>query len=371
MKQFYSAVLTVLTLTFFSFTSSAQSGGTYTAIVSGNWHTPTGPGVWQAAEPPQNCSNCLIVLNSGVSLNLNANVNLSNATIMQLASGATLTIGSSGATTFANSYSLIIVNDATGSKIELADASSLINAKSAGDFDGVLTAFPSGGSTTYFKQIGNAPNGFVNNTIANNGNASFGNLVAGPNNLNSVGTLPVILADFNAAVDNGSVNLSWTTDMEANSDHFTVQASSNAGEKWNDLGSVQAAGTSASPINYSFRDGHPADGTNEYRLVMVDRDGRTAYSGVRAVRFGTAATVNVYPNPATDNVNITLGGEANFNANIRLVNLAGQVMLERNVTNAGGSTVALSVSSLPAGNYLIVITGSDGSKQVNKILIAR
>jgi hypothetical protein len=58
-------------------------------------------------------------------------------------------------------------------------------------------------------------------------------------------------------------------------------------------------------------------------------------------------------------------------ANIRLVNLAGQVLLEKTVTNAGGTTVPLTVSSYPSGNYLIVITASDGSKQVNKILITK
>jgi len=124
-------------------------------------------------------------------------------------------------------------------------------------------------------------------------------------------------------------------------------------------------------LSYSFVDSHPSSGTSEYRLVLVDRNGNTAYSAVKAVRIGSISTVSVYPNPASDYVNVTLGGDASVSANIRLMNLAGQILLEKTVTNAGGSTVPLMVSSYPSGNYLIVITASDGSKQVNKILITK
>ena len=183
--------------------------------------------------------------------------------------------------------------------------------------------------------------------------------------------LPIILASFSAVVDNGTVDLAWSTDLEINSDHFTIQSSSNAGATWNTVGTVPAAGNSASVLNYSFTDNRPASGTSEYRLVLADRNGNTAYSPVKAVRIGSMSAVSVYPNPASDYINVTLSGDASVSANIRLINLAGQVLLEKNVTNAGGTTVPLSVSSYPTGNYLIMITGSDGSKQVNKILITK
>ena len=374
MKQLYSGTLLVLTLSFFYLSSSAQSGGTYTAIQAGNWHTPIGPGIWQAAEPPQDCNNCKIILNVEGTVNLNTNVNLTNnSTVIIGGTGNTtvLQIGNSGASNFAGSFSIIMANDGTTNKIELVNGSALVNASGAGTYDGLLTSFTSGGSTTYFKQVGNAPSGFVNNTVASSGPASYGTTLVGAANLNSQGILPIILGSFSAVVDNGSVDLAWTTDLEINSDHFTIQSSTNAGANWNTVGTMPAAGNSAASLNYSFVDNHPASGTSEYRLVLVDRDGNTAYSSVKAVRIGSISAVSVYPNPASDYVNVTLNGDASVSANIRLVNLGGQVLMEKNVTNAGGTTVPLTVSSLPSGNYLIVITASDGSKQVNKILIAK
>ncbi|HTR28271.1 MAG TPA: T9SS type A sorting domain-containing protein [Puia sp.] len=375
MKPLYSGTLVVLTLCFLSFSASAQfSGGVYTAVQPGNWHTTSGPGIWQSAEPPQNCVNCQIVINVNGTVNLNTTVTLSNASQLVLGGAGNttvLSIGNSGAADFADSYSVILANDGFDNKLAMANSNTIVNATGAGTYDGILTSFTSGGSTTYFKQVGNKPNGFVGNTIASNGNASDGNVLVGALNLNAQGTLPIILGNFSAVVDNGVVDLAWNTDLEINSDHFTVESSSNAGATWNTIGTVPAAGNSAIVTDYSFVDSHPAQGTTEYRLVLVDRDGRTAYSPVKAVRLGQIAAVSVYPNPASDFVNVSLSGEASVSANIRLVNLAGQVLLEKTVTNAGGTTIPLTVSSYPAGNYLIVITASDGSKQVNKILISK
>ena len=375
MKNFYTLTL-VFTCLALSLSSSAQtySGGTYTAVQAGDWHVASGPGIWQAAEPPQDCNNCLITLNVLGTVNLNTNITMSgNSALIIGGNGNTtvLSIGNSGASTFAGSYSITLANDGTNSTIQLANGSSFLNASGAGTYDGILTSFSSGGATAYFKQVGNSPSGFFGNTIASVGTPSFGATQSGPVTLSSIGTLPIILADFNAIVDNGSVDLAWTTELEINSDHFVVQSSTNAGASWNNLGTIAAHGNSATPINYSFTDSKPATGTSEYRLQMVDRDGKTAYSTVKAVRIGLISSVSIYPNPAKDYVNVVLTGDASISANIRLINQSGQLLMEKNVSNAGGTTVPLSVSGYPQGNYLIIVTGSDGTQQVNKVLISK
>jgi len=375
MKKFYtlSLVLTCLSL---SLSSSAQtySGGTYTAVQAGDWHVTSGPGIWQAAEPPQDCNNCLITLNVLGTVNLNTNITMSgNSALIIGGIGNTtvLTIGNSGASAFAGSYSITLANDGTNSTIQLANGSSFINASGAGTYDGILTSFSSNGATAFFKQVGTAPSGFFGNTVASSSNPSDGATLTGAVTLSSTGTLPIILSEFSAVVDNGSVDLAWTTELEINSDHFVVQSSTNAGASWNNLSTIAAHGNSAMPINYSFTDSRPATGTTEYRLQMVDRDGKIAYSTVKAVRIGLISSVSIYPNPAKDYVNVVLSGDASVSANIRLINESGQLLMEKNVSNAGGTIVPLSVSGYPQGNYLVLVTGSDGTQQVNKVLISR
>jgi hypothetical protein len=373
MKNFYTLTL-VFSYLFFSLSSSAQyTGGTYTAVTAGNWHNTSGS-IWEPSEPPQNCSNCLITVNVNGTVDLNTNVTLSNGSALVIGgTGNTtvLSIGNSGASTFAGSYSIILANDGTNSTLQLANSDALITAGSAGTYDGVLISFISGSVTSYFKQIGNKPNGFSGNTVASEDAASYGTVLAGPVTLSSTGTLPIILTNFSAAVDNDQVNLTWTTQLEINSDHFVVQSSTNAGASWNNIGTVAAHGNSSTPINYSFTDTKPANGTTEYRLEMVDKGGATAYSTVVAVRIGLATSVSVYPNPASTYVNVALGGTATGNVSVRLLNTTGQLLLEKTVSNAAGTTVPLTISNFPQGDYLIVVIGSDGTQQVNKLLIAK
>jgi hypothetical protein len=378
MKNFYTLPL-VFSYLFFSLSSSAQTynGGTYTAVQAGNWHTAFGPGIWEPTEPPQNCSNCLITVAVQGEVVLNTNVTLSNSSNLIIGGtsvSTTLLVPNSGATNFGSSYSIVLSNDGANSTLQLVNNGAFIevstNQNSQGNYDGIFTSFTSGGTTTSFKQVGYAPGGFSGNTIVDNGDVAHSDL-SGPVTLSSTGTLPIILTGFNAVVDNSQVNLTWTTQLEINSDHFVVQSSTNAGASWNNIGTVAAHGNSSTPINYSFTDTKPASGTTEYRLEMVDKDGSTAYSTVVAVRIGLATSVSVYPNPASNNVNVVLGGSATGNVSIRLMNSTGQLLLEKMVSNAAGMTVSLAVSNFPQGDYLIVVVGSDGTQQVNKLLIAK
>jgi len=43
----------------------------------------------------------------------------------------------------------------------------------------------------------------------------------------------------------------------------------------------------------------------------------------------------------------------------------------KNVANAGGTTVPLSVHGYAEGTYFIVVNGSDGASQTSKFLIAK
>ncbi len=109
-----------------------------------------------------------------------------------------MTVGNSNANDFASSYNIILSNDGTGTSLQLVNGSALLNASGAGAYDGILTSFTFNGSTSYFKQVGTAPSGFVGNTIASNSNAAYGTNLVGPVSLSSGGTLPIILADFSA-----------------------------------------------------------------------------------------------------------------------------------------------------------------------------
>jgi Secretion system C-terminal sorting domain len=381
MKQLYPLATTLLTAFTLFNTVSAQtySGGTYTAVRTGySWHTPSGPNAWDPnGEPPANCSNCLITINSGVTVTLNTSVTLSNSSLLVIgtspSSAAELLIPSSGGSGWASSYNVILLNDNStpANTLSLPNSNDLINATAADDqFDGIFTTYNSS-PTSYFKQVGNGPSAYAGTTVTNNRNVTT-NTLTGPATLTSPGTLPIVMFSFTGTLNNNVVDLTWTTSEEVNSDYFTVQRSTDGGATWQDLGTVAASGFSSMPVTYYFNDASPASGADEYRIKSVDKDGSYGYSIIEVVRVGAMSKVSVFPNPAKDYANITLSeGATAVNVSIRLFSQSGQVLLEKQVNVAGVTTVSIPVSGYPQGNYIIVVTGADGSQQTTKLFIAK
>ena len=87
---------------------------------------------------------------------------------------------------------------------------------------------------------------------------------------------------------------------------------------------------------------------------------------VKSVKFGTEAggssaaevkseSVSVYPNPATDIVNVNVGTAAN--ATVELTDVTGKVVAS--VSGVSGST-AINTAAVPAGLYVVSVTSANG-----------
>jgi|GEM_PF-1451925 len=179
--------------------------------------------------------------------------------------------------------------------------------------------------------------------------------------------LPVTLVNFRAVLNNGAVDLTWTTEQETNSDHFDIQRSAD-GSNWSSIGTVAAQGNSATPTNYSYIDNSPSNGVNYYRLKMVDKGGAFSYSSIQIVSLNSVAAFKVFPNPAKDFVNVTFG-HVSDNGVVRIININGQSVFTQAISNASGSTISIPVHNLAEGTYMVQVLGSDGSQQTGKIVI--
>jgi hypothetical protein len=114
-------------------------------------------------------------------------------------------------------------------------------------------------------------------------------------------TLAVSALDFSAAPSGPrTVELTWSTGQEINTDHFTVQRSANGGD-WESIGTVAAKGYAYTTSHYHFSDPSAQNGRNDYRLQISDKDDKSTYSQTLAVTIaGTAGDISLYPSPVTD-----------------------------------------------------------------------
>ncbi len=173
----------------------------------------------------------------------------------------------------------------------------------------------------------------------------------------SVSALPVVLSDIRGEkiVKDGKayVKLSWEAASEKNVAGYLIQKSGTtqavADMQWV---AAKSAGKEGAGITYEWLDEKPFAGMNYYRLKMVDMDGSFDYSRVVPVAFGqNTEGIALYPNPSKGTVNITGQMDALNNADYRVHDVSGRLLLSGKVPASG----ILDLSGLNNGYYIIEV----------------
>lgn len=177
-----------------------------------------------------------------------------------------------------------------------------------------------------------------------------------------VTALPVAFSDFTAVRAGGTVQLEWKV-TSAGALWQEIQRSAN-GAGFVALGTATASGNA----RFSFRDTHPADGDNFYR-VRLQSTGAEKYSPV--LRVSAPAGVrgfSIYPNPATSRVlSVQLHQPLGNAGTLRLVNAAGSQVWQQPVADPSAASFVLALPAhLPAGVYWLVLlsSGNHGQQQI-------
>jgi len=173
--------------------------------------------------------------------------------------------------------------------------------------------------------------------------------------------LPVTLTKFNASRSGQDIRLEWTTSQEMNSSFFNVERSRDS-YNWETIGSVVAAGNSSSEINYSYTDRNPQGAVLFYRLKQVDIDDHYKYSSIAKINSSPLLKMQIYPNPFTDNINISIYSSSDQAVNISLMDLSGkQVRTMFNKLYGGNNNILLpDLSELAHGIYYLELRNTEG-----------
>lgn len=180
-------------------------------------------------------------------------------------------------------------------------------------------------------------------------------------------TLPLTLQSFQANVKSNDVDLNWSTSNEINTAGFEVERSAD-GVAFSKIGQVASKENNTSTTNlYNYTDKQLAAGNYKYRLKMVDIDGSHTFSNTIAVRVAAvAAGYELYPNPVMgSSVYIRSPNVQSDAVSIKIADLSGRIWHSETVAAAkiNSGQYAVTVRQLPAGNYMMIITGSRDSKK--------
>lgn len=166
-------------------------------------------------------------------------------------------------------------------------------------------------------------------------------------------------------------------------DKLEVVYSTNCGASWTSVWSKQGSSLATAPVNTSS---FVPSSNSQWRLESVDLStvpagAQIAFKATSAwgnnlfidnvnLRAGTTSidevintqSVNVYPNPAKNIVNVELKALKSFNTTINITDVTGKVVLTLDYNVAvGNNVITLDTEQLAAGNYFITINTDEGA----------
>lgn len=173
---------------------------------------------------------------------------------------------------------------------------------------------------------------------------------------------PLKMISFKAVMSANGTNLNWTSENETNVKNFSIERSKDA-NSYTSIGTIGAQ--NRNEANYAFIDKAPFEGINYYRLKMTDNNGSFKYSNVISVVNRSTPKIELFPNPAANNITIS-HGKAVSGASIT-INTAGGQLVKTITIESGAVQTKIAVDNLLRGHYIVTFN-NNGEKSVTKFM---
>jgi hypothetical protein len=183
--------------------------------------------------------------------------------------------------------------------------------------------------------------------------------------------LPVELNMFDAfCQEKGKTTIKWSTATEHNTAYFQLDRSNN-GLEWQALGSIGAAVNSDEEIQYNFEDRNNG-GLLYYRLHQVDiNGGEQMYGPVSINCENNVYEINTFPNPSSDNFNVSIFSESDLvSCNLQVLDAKGMVVyVSTKSLNRGSNEYEIMCEKWLPGVYFIEVIFEDGNMYRKKHIV--
>jgi len=186
-----------------------------------------------------------------------------------------------------------------------------------------------------------------------------------------INVMPLVLKNFRGNLNNGAVNLSWTTFNEINTASDIIERSYN-GSTFTAIAAFPAKG-STQLNNYSYTDKPSFSNANVfYRIRFIDKNGKYTFSNVLvfSLNNSSSAGLKLFPNPANSSVQLTFNDQIQETTTIKVTDVSGKTILTQSCNaNKGTNSVALNLQNkLPGGVYVVELI-VNGENLVNKLVV--
>ena len=178
--------------------------------------------------------------------------------------------------------------------------------------------------------------------------------------------LPVSFINVSATQNTAGVSIKWKAAQAQGIVSYEVERSTD-GSNFTTIALAKPTATAT----YTIEDADiPTATTLYYRIQAVGKDGTIKYSNVASLitHNSSLITINIYPNPVQDKLNITLGNAANGNYNVHILSALGKIVYSNAITTVTECKLSLDASNLAGGVYVIELIDEKGIKRLGKFV---
>lgn len=173
------------------------------------------------------------------------------------------------------------------------------------------------------------------------------------------------LVSFTGNKQQGAMVLTWTVQNESDVYTFDLERSTDGGKTYTVIGTVQ----SASKGTYQVTDPQPVYGDNLYRLKQSDVNDAITYSDIVTLTYdmpqAAETTINVYPNPASNKINIDFTQTILNPLEVYVINSNGKQVIKSKFNAA--QHIEQEVGNLTTGIYIVDVYDTASNKKISSL----
>lgn len=177
-------------------------------------------------------------------------------------------------------------------------------------------------------------------------------------------SLPVKFTGFYAVKSGENIQLSWSTAIDINNSHFSVERSFD-GTDWTDIAIIMDNNISNTDKSYGYTDKKISNAVVYYRLRQVDMNGNKEFSSVRVIGGNQENTTTVYAS-TKQTITVDFNAEIKNNFVIKVFTSSGQKIAEQ-VFQSSSYKVSLKLNNATTGLYIVQITDNKAFSETKRV----
>ena len=179
------------------------------------------------------------------------------------------------------------------------------------------------------------------------------------------------IIDFGGFTKNDIVNLEWIVTDENDLSRYDVYSSTD-GINFSLCGSVTSTMAERGLKTYQFQYLSNKAALVYYRMKAINIDETGQWSSIVALHTTKTAinnTMKVYPNPATDFINLEFDGIDASNFNVLVMDMSGKVVYKLDGVQTAINQYTLPLNGIESGMYIVQLSDKLGNTTINRFNI--